>query len=62
MEGIELDLYLKRLISKKHNGKVKIVIGIRLCDKSYSLRHIFFKKMVITSGNSRLYTDDSGIT
>ena len=38
---IERDLYLNRLISKMHNGKVKIITGIRRCGKSYLLRHIF---------------------
>ena len=38
---IERSLYLNRLISKMHNGKVKIITGIRRCGKSYLLRHIF---------------------
>lgn len=38
---IERDLYLNRLISKMHNGKVKIITGIRRCGKSYLLRYIF---------------------
>ena len=38
---IQRDLYLNRLISKMHNGKVKIITGIRRCGKSYLLRHIF---------------------
>ena len=38
---IERGLYLNRLISKMHNGKVKIITGIRRCGKSYLLRHIF---------------------
>lgn len=41
MERIERSLYLDRLISKMHNGKVKIITGIRRCGKSYLLRHIF---------------------
>lgn len=41
MEKIERNLYLNRLISKMHNGKVKIITGIRRCGKSYLLRHIF---------------------
>ena len=41
MERIERKLYLNRLISKMHNGKVKIITGIRRCGKSYLLRHIF---------------------
>lgn len=38
---IERNLYLNRLISKMHDGKVKIITGIRRCGKSYLLRHIF---------------------
>lgn len=41
MKQIERNLYLDRLISKMHNGKVKIITGIRRCGKSYLLRHIF---------------------
>ena len=41
MERIERNLYLNRLVSKMHNGKVKIITGIRRCGKSYLLRHIF---------------------
>ena len=38
---IDRNLYLNRLISKMHNGKVKIITGIRRCGKSYLLRQIF---------------------
>lgn len=41
MKRIERPLYLKRLISKMHSGKVKIITGIRRCGKSYLLSHIF---------------------
>lgn len=41
MGRIKRDIYLNRLISKMHNGKVKIITGIRRCGKSYLLRHIF---------------------
>lgn len=41
MPQINRDLYLNRLISKMHNGKVKIITGIRRCGKSYLLSHIF---------------------
>lgn len=49
MERIERNLYLNRLISKKHNGKVKIITGIRRCGKSYLLRHIF-KDYLLANG------------
>ncbi|MBR4474947.1 MAG: ATP-binding protein [Oscillospiraceae bacterium] len=46
---IERDLYLNRLISKMHNGKVKVITGIRRCGKSYLLRHIF-KDYLLANG------------
>lgn len=33
--------YLQKLISKKDNGRVKIITGIRRCGKSYLLFEIF---------------------
>ena len=48
---IARDLYLNRLVSKMHNGKVKIITGIRRCGKSYLLRHIF-KDYLLTNGVS----------
>lgn len=41
MPEISRDMYLNRMISKMHNGKVKIITGIRRCGKSYLLRHLF---------------------
>lgn len=38
---IKRDIYLNRLISKKHNGLIKIVTGIRRCGKSYLLFELF---------------------
>ena len=38
---IQRDRYLQKLISKMHNGRVKIITGIRRCGKSYLLSHIF---------------------
>lgn len=38
---IPRDLYLKELIPKMHDGRVKIITGIRRCGKSFLLRHIF---------------------
>lgn len=31
---IKRDAYLNRLISKKHNGLIKVITGIRRCGKS----------------------------
>lgn len=38
---IERKIYLKRLISKKENGLVKVITGIRRCGKSYLLFNIY---------------------
>ena len=38
---ISRDFYLNKLISRMHNGMVKIVTGIRRCGKSYLLFSIF---------------------
>ena len=29
------DVYLNKLISKRHNGLIKVVTGMRRCGKSY---------------------------
>ena len=41
MQEIRRDIYLDQLISKKHNGLIKVVTGIRRCGKSYLLFHLF---------------------
>lgn len=38
---INRDLYLNRLISKKENGLIKIITGIRRCGKSYLLFELY---------------------
>ncbi len=38
---IKRDIYLNRLISHKHNGRVKIITGIRRCGKSFLLFNLF---------------------
>lgn len=38
---IKRDSYLKKLIAKRHNGKIKIVTGIRRCGKSFLLSTIY---------------------
>ena len=32
---IKRDIYLNKLINKKHNGLIKVVTGIHRCGKSY---------------------------
>ena len=41
--------YLKRLIDKKDNGRVKIITGIRRCGKSYLL-FTLYKKYLLSLG------------
>ena len=41
METIERDDYLNKLISRRENGMVKIITGIRRCGKSFMLDPIF---------------------
>lgn len=38
---IERNSYLRKLIAKRHNGKIKIVTGIRRCGKSFLLSKIY---------------------
>ena len=38
---IQRDKYLNKLISKKHNGLIKVITGIRRCGKSYLLFNLF---------------------
>ena len=46
---IRRDIYLNRLIEKRHNGLVKIITGLRRCGKSYLLFEIF-KNWLIKNG------------
>lgn len=38
---IRRDIHLKRLISSKHNGMIKIITGVRRCGKSFLLFNLF---------------------
>ncbi len=38
---IKRDLYLDKLIRKKHNGLIKVITGVRRCGKSYLLFTLF---------------------
>lgn len=40
---IRRDIYLNKLISKRHNGLIKVITGIRRCGKSYLLFNLFRK-------------------
>lgn len=38
---VKRDIYLNKLISKRHNGLIKVITGVRRCGKSYLLFHLF---------------------
>lgn len=46
---IRRDIYLNKLISKKHNGLIKVITGIRRCGKSYLLFNLF-KEYLVNEG------------
>ena len=46
---IKRDRYLNTLISKKHNGLIKVITGIRRCEKSYLLCNLF-KEYLLSEG------------
>lgn len=46
---IRRDIYLNKLISKRHNGLIKVVTGMRRCGKSYLLFNLF-KDYLVNEG------------
>ena len=46
---IRRDIYLNKLISKRHNGLIKVVTGMRRCGKSYLLFNLF-KEYLVNEG------------
>ena len=43
---IRRDIYLNKLISKKHNGLIKVITGMRRCGKSYLLFNLFREHLI----------------
>lgn len=43
---IKRDLYLNKLIRKKHNGLIKVITGVRRCGKSYLLFTLFHNHLL----------------
>ncbi|MDD3361733.1 MAG: ATP-binding protein [Hespellia sp.] len=43
---IKRDVYLRRLINRKHNGFIKVITGIRRCGKSYLLNTLFYNHLI----------------
>lgn len=46
---INRDIYLNRLITRKQNGFIKVITGIRRCGKSYLLNKIFYNYLLSES-------------
>lgn len=49
---IKRDFYLNKLISKKHNGLIKVITGVRRCGKSFLLFNLF-KTYLLEEGIDR---------
>lgn len=47
MKEIKRDAYLNKLISRKENGLIKIITGIRRCGKSYLLDPLFKNHLLV---------------
>ena len=43
---IERNVYLNKLIARKHNGFVKVITGIRRCGESYLLNTLFYQHLL----------------
>ena len=48
MKVIKRDIYLNKLISRKNNGAIKIITGIRRCGKSYLLFNLYYDYLLST--------------
>lgn len=46
MKEIKRDIYLNKLISRKENGLIKVITGIRRCGKSYLLFNLYYKYLL----------------
>jgi predicted AAA+ superfamily ATPase len=45
MMEIKRDIYLNRLVARKHNGMIKVITGMRRSGKSYLLFTLFYKQL-----------------
>ena len=45
---IKRDRYLNKLISKKNNGMIKVITGIRRCGKSYLLFNLYYDYLIFS--------------
>ena len=46
MKSIQRNIYLDELISRKENGLIKVITGIRRCGKSYLLFNLFYNYLL----------------
>ena len=59
---IKRDIYLNRLIVRKHNGFIKVITGIRRSGKSYLLNTLFYNHLIesgVDSGSIIKFAFDS---
>ena len=43
---IQRSSYLSKLISRKHNGLIKVITGVRRCGKSFLLFNLFHNHLI----------------
>lgn len=43
---IPREAYVEKLMSRRMNGFVKVITGIRRCGKSYLLRKLFYERLL----------------
>ena len=39
---VQRDIYLQRLVHRRHNGMIKVITGVRRCGKSFLLFELFY--------------------
>lgn len=49
---IRRNYYLNQLISRKHNGLIKVITGVRRCGKSYLLNTLFYDHLIDVGVNA----------
>ena len=52
---IKRDVYLDRLIVRKHNGLIKVITGIRRSGKSYLLNTLFYRHLIAENIELKCY-------
>lgn len=40
---VQRDIYLQKLVHRRHNGMIKVITGVRRCGKSFLLFELFYK-------------------